>query len=287
MMGMSSPEWSRYLRDELGVDMDPERISAEVVARVEAIYRRELPFIDGAREAVERIAARSGRSGSPPRPTGRSSTSSWTLSGLAEQFAVTVSSEEVERGKPAPDVYLEALSRLGAAPAGLHRGRGLGQRHPGRPRGGDAGGGAAEPGLPARRRGSGPRGRGDRLAGRAHTHADNRIAPNPDRVCTLSRLMSAPELSDNEYLFTSESVTEGHPDKIADQISDGVLDAVMRDDPMGRVACETLVNTGPRRGLRRDLHRRPTWTSRRSPARRSARSATRTPTSASSATRAR
>src|SRR5213080_4270475 len=49
---------------------------------------------------------------------------------------------------------------------------------------------------------------------------------------------------DNEFLFTSESVTEGHPDKVADQISDGVLDAVMRDDPTGRVACETLVNTG-------------------------------------------
>src|SRR5881275_1773196 len=52
------------------------------------------------------------------------------------------------------------------------------------------------------------------------------------------------QLSDNEFLFTSESVTEGHPDKVADQISDGVLDAVMRDDPAGRVACETLVNTG-------------------------------------------
>jgi S-adenosylmethionine synthetase len=52
------------------------------------------------------------------------------------------------------------------------------------------------------------------------------------------------ELSDNEYLFTSESVSEGHPDKMCDQISDGVLDAVMRDDPGGRVACETLVNTG-------------------------------------------
>jgi S-adenosylmethionine synthetase len=52
------------------------------------------------------------------------------------------------------------------------------------------------------------------------------------------------KISDNEYLFTSESVTEGHPDKIADQISDGVLDAVMADDPSGRVACETLVNTG-------------------------------------------
>jgi S-adenosylmethionine synthetase len=52
------------------------------------------------------------------------------------------------------------------------------------------------------------------------------------------------QLSDNEFLFTSESVTEGHPDKMADQISDGVLDAVMSEDPTGRVACETLVNTG-------------------------------------------
>jgi S-adenosylmethionine synthetase len=50
--------------------------------------------------------------------------------------------------------------------------------------------------------------------------------------------------ADNAYLFTSESVTEGHPDKVADQISDGVLDAVLADDPYGRVACETLVNTG-------------------------------------------
>jgi S-adenosylmethionine synthetase len=52
------------------------------------------------------------------------------------------------------------------------------------------------------------------------------------------------ELGRNEHLFTSESVTEGHPDKICDQVSDGVLDAVMADDPKGRVACETLVNTG-------------------------------------------
>jgi len=52
------------------------------------------------------------------------------------------------------------------------------------------------------------------------------------------------QYADNEYLFTSESVTEGHPDKVSDQISDGVLDAVLREDPYGRVACETLVNTG-------------------------------------------
>ena len=51
-------------------------------------------------------------------------------------------------------------------------------------------------------------------------------------------------LAKGEYLFTSESVTEGHPDKVCDQISDAVLDAVMAEDPKGRVACETLVNTG-------------------------------------------
>src|ERR687885_2758883 len=57
----------------------------------------------------------------------------------------------------------------------------------------------------------------------------------------MSQSESLPE---GEFLFTSESVTEGHPDKVCDQISDGVLDAVMRDDPAGRVACECLVNTG-------------------------------------------
>ena len=48
----------------------------------------------------------------------------------------------------------------------------------------------------------------------------------------------------NDYLFTSESVSEGHPDKVADQISDAVLDAILKVDPRGRVACETLVKTG-------------------------------------------
>jgi S-adenosylmethionine synthetase len=51
-------------------------------------------------------------------------------------------------------------------------------------------------------------------------------------------------MSAREFLFTSESVTEGHPDKVADQVSDAVLDAVLRDDPDGRVACETLITTG-------------------------------------------
>jgi len=115
MMGMSSPEWSRYVRDDLGVDLDPEQISADVVARLERIYRERLPWIEGAREAVERLAAR--------WPLGLASSSNreiidlfLELSGLAGLFAVTVSSEEVERGKPAPDVYLDAARRLGVRP---------------------------------------------------------------------------------------------------------------------------------------------------------------------------
>jgi HAD superfamily hydrolase (TIGR01509 family) len=115
MMGMSSPEWSRYLVEELGVPLEPETVSDDVVARVERIYRTRLPLLDGAAEAVQRLAARF--------PLGLASSSNreiidlfLELSGLAESFAVTISSEEVPRGKPAPDVYLEAVRRLGAQP---------------------------------------------------------------------------------------------------------------------------------------------------------------------------
>jgi HAD superfamily hydrolase (TIGR01509 family) len=117
MMGMSSLEWSRYMHDVIGLEDPPEEISAEVVQRLEEIYRRELPLIDGAVEAVERLAAR--------WPLGLASSSNrelidlvLELSGLAQNFRVTVSSEEVARGKPAPDVYLEAARRLGVAPEG-------------------------------------------------------------------------------------------------------------------------------------------------------------------------
>jgi HAD superfamily hydrolase (TIGR01509 family) len=115
MMGMSSLEWSRYMRDEIGLRDPPEEISAEVVRRLEEIYRRELPLIEGAVEAVERLAA--------CWPLALASSSNrelidlvLELSGLAPYFRVTVSSEEVARGKPAPDVYLEAARRLGVAP---------------------------------------------------------------------------------------------------------------------------------------------------------------------------
>jgi HAD superfamily hydrolase (TIGR01509 family) len=117
MMGMSSVEWSRYLRDELGVPMAPDEISAAVVARLEARYREHLPLFPGAVEAVGRLAGR--------WPLGLASSANRPIidlvlreSGLAERFAATVSSEEVPRGKPAPDVYLEAARRLGVDPGG-------------------------------------------------------------------------------------------------------------------------------------------------------------------------
>ncbi len=115
MMGMSSLEWSEFMHEELGIPEPPEQISAEVVRRMERRYRERLPLIEGAREAVERLAAR--------WPLGLASSSNrplidavLELSGLAEHFQATVSSEEVARGKPAPDVYLEAARRLGVAP---------------------------------------------------------------------------------------------------------------------------------------------------------------------------
>ena len=115
MMGMSSKEWSRYMHDALGLADPPEEISREVVQRMLDRYAQGLPLIDGAVEAVERLAAH--------WPLGLASSSNRELidralevSGLDGYFRETVSSEEVERGKPAPDVYLEAARRLGVEP---------------------------------------------------------------------------------------------------------------------------------------------------------------------------
>jgi HAD superfamily hydrolase (TIGR01509 family) len=115
MMGMSSPEWSRYMREVIGLQQPPEEINAEVVRRMEAVYRERLPLIPGAAEAVERLADR--------WPLGLASSSNRELidlaldaSGLGRWFGATVSSEEVPRGKPAPDVFLEAARRLDARP---------------------------------------------------------------------------------------------------------------------------------------------------------------------------
>jgi HAD superfamily hydrolase (TIGR01509 family) len=115
MMGMSSTQWSRYMHEELGLRDPPDEINRLVVERMMERYRERLPVIDGAVEAVRRIGER--------WPLGLASSSNRPLidlaldvMGVADEFRVTVSSEEVERGKPAPDVYLEAARRLGVAP---------------------------------------------------------------------------------------------------------------------------------------------------------------------------
>ena len=114
MMGMSAPEWSRFLHEEAGVRDEPEAINREVVARMLEAYRRSLPLLPGAVEAVRRTA------GVFPLALASSSNREvfeevLELAGLSECFRATVSSEEVGRGKPAPDVYLEAARRLGVA----------------------------------------------------------------------------------------------------------------------------------------------------------------------------
>jgi HAD superfamily hydrolase (TIGR01509 family) len=115
MMGMSSTEWSRYMHDELGLAEPAEELNRLVVERMQERYADRLPLIDGAVDAVRRLAER--------WPLGLASSSNRPLidlalreMGVAPLFAATVSSEEVERGKPAPDVYLEAARRLGVRP---------------------------------------------------------------------------------------------------------------------------------------------------------------------------
>ena len=116
MLGMSSIEWSRYMHDELGVPVDPERISSDVADRLVELYRKRLPLLPGATAAVRSLGA--------DWPLGLASSSNRNvidlvldLARIAGEFAATVSSEEVARGKPAPDVFLEAARRLGAEPA--------------------------------------------------------------------------------------------------------------------------------------------------------------------------
>jgi HAD superfamily hydrolase (TIGR01509 family) len=116
MLGMSSPEWSSYVNETLGVPLPPPAISERVVAHVLGSYEQRLPLLPGAEEAVARIAER--------WPLGLASSSNKQVidrvmetSGWGEVFRTWVSSEEVARGKPAPDVFLEAARRLAVAPA--------------------------------------------------------------------------------------------------------------------------------------------------------------------------
>jgi HAD superfamily hydrolase (TIGR01509 family) len=116
MMGMSSPEWSRYMHDVIGLTASPEEINDEVVGRLLARYAERVPLIDGAVEAVLRLA-RSFRLALASSSNRRVIDAVLEAAGLSASFEVTVSSEEVARGKPAPDVFLEAARRLGVEPA--------------------------------------------------------------------------------------------------------------------------------------------------------------------------
>jgi HAD superfamily hydrolase (TIGR01509 family) len=116
VMGMSSLEWSRYLHDVAGVPDDPQTINDEIVAGMLRAFEERLPLVDGAVATVERLAAR--------YRLALASSSNRALidtvldvAGLARYFEAAVSSEEVARGKPAPDVYVEAARRLGVEPA--------------------------------------------------------------------------------------------------------------------------------------------------------------------------
>jgi HAD superfamily hydrolase (TIGR01509 family) len=116
MMGMSSPEWSRYMHEELGLPEPPEELNDEVVRRLLERYETDLPLIDGAVDAVRRLASEFvlAVASSSNRPVIETVLDA---AGITELFAATVSSEEVDRGKPAPDVYLEAARRLAVPPA--------------------------------------------------------------------------------------------------------------------------------------------------------------------------
>jgi HAD superfamily hydrolase (TIGR01509 family) len=116
LMGMSTPEWAAYLSGELGVERPPEAVADEVVDLVGERYGERPPLLPGAVAAVRRLGARwplALASSSPPRLIDLV----LSLAGLDGLFEVRISTEQVGRGKPAPDVYLEAAARLGVPPA--------------------------------------------------------------------------------------------------------------------------------------------------------------------------
>jgi HAD superfamily hydrolase (TIGR01509 family) len=116
LMGMSTPEWARYLSEDLGVGLPPAQVAAIVVDRMAASYREHLPLLPGAVEAVRRLAARWPLGLASSAPAGLIGTV-LESAGLRQEFRVAMSTEQVPRGKPAPDIYLAVADRLGVPPA--------------------------------------------------------------------------------------------------------------------------------------------------------------------------
>src|SRR5437773_6380031 len=116
LMGMSTPEWARYLSEDLGVGLPPDEVASLVVDQMAARYRERIPFLPGAVEAVRRLAA--------GWPLGLASSAPAVLietvlqaADLGSYFQVTMSTEQVPHGKPAPDIYLALTDRPGLSPA--------------------------------------------------------------------------------------------------------------------------------------------------------------------------
>lgn len=116
MQGMSTAEWSAYLTGTVGVPGRPEEVAAAVIDRMAERYRDRLPLLPGATDVVRRLGARwpLGLASSSPR---RLIDAVLEAAGLTRWFRVSVSTEEVEAGKPSPVVYLEVVRRL-RVPAG-------------------------------------------------------------------------------------------------------------------------------------------------------------------------
>ncbi|MFF5176604.1 HAD family hydrolase [Micromonospora sp. NPDC000316] len=112
LMGMSTGEWADYLSGELGVERTAEQVADEVVREMAQRYREHVPLIDGADEVVRRLAARWPLGLASSSPT-RLIAAALEATGLTDAFVATLSTEETERGKPAPDVYLAVAQRLG------------------------------------------------------------------------------------------------------------------------------------------------------------------------------
>jgi HAD superfamily hydrolase (TIGR01509 family) len=117
LMGMSTPEWARYLSDDLGVGLPPDQVAAQVIDRMVARYTDHVPLMDAAVDTVREFAGRwplGLASSSPPRLIEAVLRSA----GLRSCFQAVMSTEQVPRGKPGPDIYLAVTAALGCRPPG-------------------------------------------------------------------------------------------------------------------------------------------------------------------------